>query len=89
MPATWRCTCGCWKLKFGGVSCQPPQFGFPVSWIATTLSCSVPSDIDRRVTRPSGTGIVLGLTVGMRYRPSRSNFAYQALRKSGAWWRGL
>ena len=85
----WRRTSGWWKLKLGGVSCQPPQFGLPVSWIATTEPWREPSDIDARVTRPSGTGIVLRFTVGMRKSPSRSNFAYQALRKSGAWRRGL
>ena len=89
MLSMYRRTFGWWKLKFGGVSCQPPQLGLPVSWMAMGLSWSVPSDIDCRVTRSSGTGIVFGLMVGKIDSPSQSNFAYHALRKSGAWLRGL
>ena len=51
---------------------------------------SVPLVMDTGVTRPSGKGMLLTLSVGTMPRsPSASNFAYQPERKSGAWLRGL
>ncbi len=53
------------------------------------LLWSEPSDIACRVTSPGFTGMLLGFTVGTTPRPIRSNFSYQALRKSGGCRRGI